>query len=179
MNILLGVTGSIAATLAGKLQERLVLEKHNVKVVLTDAGNQFAHFFGGYGPIYTDRHEWMEYRRSNVVLHIELRNWAELFLIAPLSANTLAKLAQGHCDNLLTCVARAWDRTKPFVVAPAMNTQMLSHPATNEHLDKLKSWYPNFKVIPPIAKVLACGEYGEGAMAAIEDIVSEVHKCAH
>ena len=72
--------------------------------------------------------------------HIEQRAWADLFLIAPLSANTLAKLSTGQCDNLLTCVARAWDFTKPIVAAPAMNTHMWTHPITRPQLDTLAEW---------------------------------------
>ena len=72
--------------------------------------------------------------------HIEQRAWADLFLIAPLSANTLSKLATGACDNLLTCVARAWDFDKPILVAPAMNTHMWTHPVTSGQLETLGAW---------------------------------------
>jgi len=64
------------------------------------------------------------------VLHIDLAKWADIFVIAPCSANTLAKLAYGICDNLLTSVARAWDADRPLVIAPAMNTHMWTHPHT-------------------------------------------------
>ena len=74
------------------------------------------------------------YDRDDAVLHIELRKWADVFVIAPLDANTLAKLAVGLCDNCLTCVWRAWDLAKPVVLAPAMNTLMWQHPFTRRHL---------------------------------------------
>lgn len=100
-----------------------------------------------------------------------LRNWADIFLIAPLDANTLGKLANGLCDNLLTSVARAWDiYNKPFVVCPAMNTVMWKHPCTKKSLEILKEW--GYLEVPPISKKLACGEEGMGAMANISDILN-------
>src|SRR5262249_60483542 len=81
--------------------------------------------------------EGKRYRRDDPVLHIELRRWADLFLTAPLDANTLAKLANGLSDNCLTCVWRAWDTSRPAVLVPAMNTLMWQHPATARHLRQL------------------------------------------
>ncbi len=100
------------------------------------------------------------WRRGDAVLHIELRKWADVFLIAPLSANTLAKLAGGQCDNLLTCVARAWDfaQRRPFVVAPAMNTLMWTHALTADQLARIEAW--GVTIVPPVAKTLACGDIG-------------------
>ncbi|KJE88588.1 phosphopantothenoylcysteine decarboxylase, variant 1 [Capsaspora owczarzaki ATCC 30864] len=93
------------------------------------------------------------------VLHIALRGWADLLVIAPLDANTLAKLSHGMCDNLLTCIARAWDyTTRPLIVCPAMNTFMWDHPATARQLDMLQSL--GMEIVPPIAKRLACGDLG-------------------
>src|SRR5204862_6344568 len=77
------------------------------------------------------------YRRDDQVLHIELRRWADVLVIAPLDANTLAKLANGLTDNCLTCVWRAWEPSRPAVLAPAMNTLMWRHPATARHLRQL------------------------------------------
>jgi phosphopantothenoylcysteine decarboxylase len=91
--------------------------------------------------VYTDQDEWSMYKeRGDPVLHIELRRWADAFLIAPLDANTMAKIANGLSDNLLSCVARAWDFNagKQFFFAPAMNTCMWEHPFTAEHIKKLK-----------------------------------------
>ncbi|CAB1116820.1 unnamed protein product [Ectocarpus sp. CCAP 1310/34] len=81
-----------------------------------------------------------------------------MLLVAPLSANTLSKLANGLCDNLVTCVARAWDfkSKKSFVVAPAMNTHMWEHPMTNRHLSALTEL--GVAVVPPASKKLACGD---------------------
>ena len=87
----------------------------------------------------SDALEWEAWQgRGDPVLHIELRKWAELMVIAPLSANSLAKLAGGLCDNLLTCTARAWDTKKPLLFCPAMNTLMYEHPLTAIHIASLK-----------------------------------------
>mgnify|MGYP000908383990 CR=1 FL=1 len=88
--------------------------------------------------IHVDEDEWKYEKVGDPVLHIELRKWADILLIAPMSANTLAKVAQGLSDNLVTCVARAWDVSKPFVVCPAMNTQMWVHPLTHQHVTLLR-----------------------------------------
>ncbi|KAJ1550223.1 putative phosphopantothenoylcysteine decarboxylase, partial [Cladochytrium tenue] len=108
---------------------------------------------------------------SDPVLHIEMRNWADAFLIAPLDANTLAKIAGGLCDNLLTCILRAWDVTKPVIVCPAMNTHMWIHPMTAMHLKVLRDTL-GYTVIPPIAKKLACNDVGIGAMEEVPAIVA-------
>jgi len=87
-----------------------------------------------------DEDEWpgqdtgQRYQRDDPVLHIELRRWADMLVIAPLDANTLAKLAHGLADNCLTCVWRAWDPQRPVILAPAMNTLMWEHPLTASHL---------------------------------------------
>jgi len=106
------------------------------------------------------------------VLHIDLRKWADICLVAPLSANTLAKLANGLADNLLTSTLRAWDFTKPICVAPAMNTYMWDHPVTRPQLDTLQSW--GYTVVQPVVKTLVCGDTGAGAMASVETIVTTV-----
>jgi phosphopantothenoylcysteine decarboxylase len=107
---------------------------------------------------HVDEDEWKWQDRNDPVLHIELRKWADVMVIAPLDANTMAKLAAGICDNLLTCVVRAWDPSCPLVVCPAMNTFMWEHPLTSRHLDSLRIL--NYIIIPPISKTLACGDTG-------------------
>jgi phosphopantothenoylcysteine decarboxylase len=132
------------------------------------------------------------------VLHVDLRDWADVLVVAPLSAHTLAKLASGLCDDTLSCVARAWwwtlqtnstptaatiltspsRRMKPVVLAPAMNTGMWEHPLTRQHLNAVRSFaVPHsdlVTVVPPQVKTLACGETGDGALAPISDIVEAV-----
>lgn len=152
-----------------------------------------------HSTLYLDEDEWPVDRRFVVgepVLHIELRRWADVLLMAPLDANTLAKLALGLCDNLLTCVYRAWDPARALVMAPAMNTTMWEHPATLRHLRQLAEDHggeivpestdpldfceqinrtcPRLRIIPPVSKRLACGDEGVGGMAAVDDICKVV-----
>lgn len=171
MNILIGLTGSVATTISAKLCSEL-RSLGEIKIVSTDSASNF--FRGGIPEyIATDLDEWNIYKCHNdSILHIELRKWADVFVIAPLSANTLGKISNGICDNLLTCVAQAWDFTKPVVVAPAMNTCMFTNPTTQKNLKTLSDM--GYVIVPPIKKVLACGDDGIGAMAQIDDIVNEV-----
>src|SRR5205809_337309 len=153
-NVLLGVTGSVAAIKTPALFDALRQAGHQVRVVATSAA---LYFFdpAELAPldlrqprrnpdvVTLDEDEWpgrtegRRYQRSDQVLHIELRRWADVLVIAPLDANTLAKLANGLADNCLTCVWRAWDRGRPVVLAPAMNTLMWEHPLTVQHLRQL------------------------------------------
>ncbi|XP_039094075.1 phosphopantothenoylcysteine decarboxylase isoform X6 [Hyaena hyaena] len=110
--------------------------------------------------------------RSDPVLHIDLRRWADLMLVAPLDANTLGKVASGVCDNLLTCVIRAWDCRKPLLFCPAMNTAMWKHPITAQQVGLLKAF--GYVEIPCVAKKLVCGDEGLGAMAEVGTIVDKV-----
>src|SRR5438552_1152170 len=139
-NVLLGVTGSVAAIYTPALYAALTEAGHAVKVVATRSSLYFfdpAHVAAG--AVIRDKDEWpgQHYERGAPVLHIELRRWADLLLIAPLDANTLAKLACGLSDNCLTCVWRAWEPARPVVVAPAMNTLMWEHPLTQRHLNAI------------------------------------------
>ncbi|XP_019360018.1 PREDICTED: phosphopantothenoylcysteine decarboxylase isoform X2 [Gavialis gangeticus] len=93
-------------------------------------------------------------------------------LVAPLDANTLAKIANGICDNLLTCVIRAWDMTKPLLFCPAMNTAMWEHTITAEQIQRLKGF--GYTEIPCVVKKLVCGDEGRGAMAEVWTIVEKV-----
>jgi len=172
MKILLGTTGSVAAILTPKLIGQLVKAGHEVEVAATEPSLYFWKKEQVGVPVWRDRDEWPEtgYRLSDPIRHIELRRWAEVALIAPLSANTLAKLATGQADNLLTCAMRAWDSTRSVVVAPAMNTHMWDHPATAIQLRQLEVWYPYLQVVQPVSKRLACGDVGVGAMASVEEI---------
>ena len=177
MNILHGLTGSVATTIIDKFPYL----DYKVKFILTKSSKKFNppyYYHSGFDhtvdePLkygqFDDEDEWAAYENNNKVLHIELMKWADVFVIAPCSANTLAKLANGICDNLLTCVARAWDFNKKIIIAPSMNTLMYTHPITKNHLDTLTNW--GYIIVPPIEKKLYCGDVGIGAMAHIDDIV--------
>lgn len=170
-NVLVGVTGSVAAIKAEDLCGRLG-EFANVRVVLTKSSLAFVtphHLEGVAEQSFTDQDEWRNWKqKGDPVLHIDLRRWADVLVLAPLSANTLAKLASGLCDNLLTCIFRAWDFSKPALVCPAMNTLMWTSPFTQPHLDSLKGM--GVHVVMPVVKQLACGDIGTGAMAPTVDI---------
>ncbi|KAL0440494.1 UNVERIFIED_CONTAM: Phosphopantothenoylcysteine decarboxylase [Sesamum latifolium] len=163
--ILLAASGSVAAIKFANLCH-CFSEWAEVKAVATKAS---LHFVDRVSlpkdvTLYTDEDEWSSWNKiGDSVLHIELRKWADIMVIAPLSANTLGKIAGGLCDNLLTCIVRAWDYTKPMFVAPAMNTFMWTNPFTERHLMVIDDL--GISLIPPVTKRLACGDYGNGAMA--------------
>ena len=102
-------------------------------------------------------------------MHIELRRWADLVLVAPCSADTLAKLCHGICDNVLTSFMRALSPSTPVWIFPAMNTLMYMHPLTAAQIKTIESF--GYKVYGPISKRLACGDVGQGAMVEWTDIV--------
>lgn len=177
VNLLIGCTGSVASLKLPDLIAHFEKECDDIRIrVCVTEHSQ--HFFNKEKlseivDIFTDNDEWAAWtKRSDPVIHIELSKWADIFLIAPLDANTLAKMSNGICDNLLTCVVRAWQINKPLIVCPAMNTKMYEHPLTSEQLSKLKSW--GYHEIPVIAKTLICGDTGLGAMAEVATIVNYV-----
>lgn len=181
MKILLCVSGSVAAIKTWDLIKGL--EKiGQVRTVFSEKGEFFANQNkpdGRFSIIFKDKDEWKWNNIGDRILHIDLKDWADVLVIAPLSANTLAKIYNGFCDNLLTSIYRAWPMNKPIVLAPAMNTDMWDHPLTKDQLDllsrrHLKSINGNFTCVEPIEKMLACGVQGMGAMAEIESIVEAV-----
>nr|XP_043870398.1 phosphopantothenoylcysteine decarboxylase-like [Solea senegalensis] len=173
-HVLVGVTGSVAALKLPLLVSQLLqLPGVDVRVISTEHAKHFYNPAEVSVKIYTDKDEWeMWKQRSDPVLHIELRRWADLLVIAPLGANTLGKIVNGICDNLLTCVVRAWDMSRPLLFCPAMNTAMWQHPITAEQVSRMKEF--GYVEIPCVAKKLVCGDVGKGAMAEVSSIVSAV-----
>jgi phosphopantothenoylcysteine decarboxylase len=170
MNVLHGVTGSVATKVSLKFSAEYDKYPHIARLVTTKSSEYFEPSTWAFDKSYDDEDEWLRYQHDGKVLHIELTQWADALVIAPCSANTLAKLANGLCDNLLTCCARAWDvRRKPMIVAPAMNTKMWEHPVTHGHYRKLESW--GIKIVYPVEKLLFCGDYGYGAMEDVSEII--------
>jgi phosphopantothenoylcysteine decarboxylase len=168
-NILLGLTGSVASIKAKQLHAALSAIG-DVKIIATKTSQ---HFVGDLKCL-TDEDEWSSWKKmGDPVLHIELRRWASCLVIAPLSANTLAKLVHGICDNLLTCVFRAWDHRRPVVLAPAMNTFMWDNEPTREQIKKMRSGW-RCRIVEPVEKRLACDDVGMGAMAPIQQIAQIV-----
>lgn len=167
--ILLGITGSIAAYKSILLVRLLVKAGAAVKVVMTPAARDFVTPLTlstlSKNPVVSDlftNESW-----SN---HVELGRWADVMIIAPLSCNTLAKMANGLCDNML--LATYLSATCPVVVAPAMDEDMWHHPTTKANLQKLESF--GNRVIPVEKGELASGLYGDGRMAAPETIMQFV-----
>ncbi|XP_047678370.1 phosphopantothenoylcysteine decarboxylase isoform X2 [Tachysurus fulvidraco] len=147
----------------------------DVRVVTTDHATHFYNVAEVPVHVYTDKDEWEIFKtRSDPVLHIELRRWANLLVIAPLDANTLGKIASGICDNLLTCIVRAWDMSRPLLFCPAMNTTMWQHPITAQQVATLQGF--GYVEIPCIYKKLVCGDEGKGAMAEVSTIVDAIRK---
>lgn len=137
--ILFQISGSIAAYKSAYLISKLVQNNFEVQTVVTQSALQFigkATLEGLTGkPVLMDTFE-----ESNMMSHIELMKWADLIILAPASANTINKMANGIADNLVTSLflAHKWD--KPYLIAPAMNSAMFKHPATQKSLQTLIDW---------------------------------------
>jgi phosphopantothenoylcysteine decarboxylase / phosphopantothenate---cysteine ligase len=165
--ILLGICGSIAAYKAILLTRLLVKAGAEVKVVMTPAAKDFITPLSistiSKNEAYSDLS-----RNDTWTNHVQLGRWADLMLIAPVSCNTIAKMANGICDNLL--LATYLSATCPVVIAPAMDEDMWLHPATKLNVEKLKTFGNG--VIPVEKGELASGLYGDGRMAEPEQIIS-------
>ncbi|WP_028388722.1 flavoprotein [Legionella fairfieldensis] len=174
-NILLGVSSGIGAKDTIHLIQ-LLTTLFNVKVMVSSRAENFFDLneLKSLVPVFDDHSEWYTWKkRGDEVLHISLRNWADVFLIAPLSANTLAKMTQGIADNLILTVARAWVlNKKSLIVAPSMNRFMWEHPLTRRQLTELHSW--GIREIPPRCKMLSGGDFGVGALEKPEIILAYI-----
>ncbi|KAL5353220.1 hypothetical protein V496_00823 [Pseudogymnoascus sp. VKM F-4515 (FW-2607)] len=190
-HLLLAASGSVATVKLPSIINALKdYPNLSIRVILTKAA---AHFLGGQSSeqptiaalaalpnvdaVHQDEDEWVApWTRGAEILHIELRRWAHLLVVAPMSANLLAKITGGLCDNLLTNTIRAWDvaasdqKAASILVAPAMNDRMFSHPLTATQLSILGGW-PWFEILPAQVKLLACGDLGQGGMCDWNEIV--------
>lgn len=169
--VVLGVTGSIAIYKACDLVRLLKAKNYNVSVVMTEEAEAFISpmlFQSLSGnKVYTGL---FDLPQTWSVEHVGLAEKAELVLVAPATANIIAKLAYGICDDLLSCVVLA---TKAKVlIAPAMNENMYLNKITQENIKKLKA--RNLKFIEPRAGKLACDKIGVGCLAEVEKIAKEV-----
>ena len=210
-HLLLACTGSVATIKLPLILRALAPFSHtlSVRLIVTPSARSF---LAGQSPeqptlsslltthralvagLHADADEWaVPWTRGAPILHIELRRWADLLAIAPLSANALAKTVSGMCEDLLGCVLRAWDvegrgwrgRRKRVVVAPAMNSAMWQHPVTARQVRVLeeewgvgagdggeaKGWV---EVLRPAEKELACGDVGVGAMREWSEVVEVI-----
>jgi phosphopantothenoylcysteine decarboxylase len=178
MKLLLGVTGSVAAKLTPKLVAA-IFKRHPgtiiINIIVTERGQYFfrREDIDLRVKIMGDKDEWPEggYEKGAPVPHIDLGEWADKLLIAPLTADTLSDMAHGKADKFLTSIVLAWPRDKQIILAPAMNTRMWENPITRANLDYIRDIY-HLHVVEPIEGNLACGVTGMGAMAKIDDIVA-------
>ena len=172
--VVLGVTGSIAAYKSGDIVRRLMERGCDVTVVMTKEAEEFitpltlAALSGKQ--VYSRMFDTQT--GDGAMPHIRLSQEAEVLLIAPATANVIAKLAHGLADDLLTCIALA---TKAAIlIAPAMNTEMFENRIVQDNCKKLRSL--GFKFIEPTSGKLACGTTGVGHLADVDDIVKAVEK---
>lgn len=170
-NILLGVTGGIAAYKTAHLVRQFIKAGANIKVIMTPASKDFVTPLTlstlSKNPVYSS---FTNEEDENAVWnnHVELGLWADNFVIVPATANTMSKMANGTCDNLL--IATYLSAKCPVYYAPAMDLDMYKHQSTKQSFEKLAS-YGNV-MIPATSGELASGLYGEGRMAEPEDIVA-------
>jgi phosphopantothenoylcysteine decarboxylase / phosphopantothenate---cysteine ligase len=170
-NIILGITGSIAAYKAAILVRLFVKEGAEVKVVMTPCGKEFITPVTlatlSKNTVLTD---FFKYDDGSWNSHVDLGLWADLMLIAPASANTIAKMANGICDNLL--LTTYLSARCPVMVAPAMDLDMFKHPSTLKNMDVIRS-YGNI-IVEPSSGELASGLYGKGRMEEPEALLENV-----
>jgi phosphopantothenoylcysteine decarboxylase len=168
-NIVLGVTGSIAAYKAVDLASLLVKQDCDVRVVMTADALRFITPLPfktlSRHDVVTDLYDEEEGWKPT---HIQLADEADLLLIAPATANTIAKLAHGIADDALTCIALALNPKARLLLAPAMNGKMWLHPATQQNVDTLKTW--GAELIGPEEGMLSCGYEGLGRLWPVEAI---------
>ena len=204
-HILLAATGSVATIKLPLIARALAsYENVSVRILVPPFAEEFLQGQSKEQPklhdllaipnvdgIYDNSDEWTPpWVRGGRVLHIELRRWAHVLVIAPLSANSLAKIINGISDGTLMSVVRAWDTTglidgrkKRIFVAPAMNTAMWRHPITSKQIKVLEQEWGSqsadqeegwFTVLRPMEKELACGDVGDGAMMDWRQIVGHI-----
>jgi phosphopantothenoylcysteine decarboxylase len=171
--VVLGVTGSIAAHRAIDLASLLTKEGLEVRVVMTEDAQRFVTALPfktlSRNPVITGLYDEEEGWKPS---HIRLADEADLVLVAPATANTLAKMAAGMADDALGCVLLALNPGVPVLVAPAMNGKMWMHPATQQNVSVLQS--RGVEVLGPEAGMLSCGYEGLGRMLTVEKIVARV-----
>ncbi|HBD09229.1 MAG TPA: bifunctional phosphopantothenoylcysteine decarboxylase/phosphopantothenate--cysteine ligase CoaBC [Syntrophobacteraceae bacterium] len=166
--IVLGITGGIAAYKAAELTRMLVREQATVQAVMTANAQRFVtpltlQVLSGQ-PVCTDL---FDLQFESQIGHIQIARAAHLVIVAPTTANVLAKLAAGIADDYLTTVLLA--TTAPVLLCPAMNVHMFHHPATRRNLDTLREL--GYHLVEPASGMLACGDEGEGRLADLQDIM--------
>ena len=173
-NILLAVTGSIAIYKSLELIRLYIKAGANVKVIMTPSAKKFITPLTfetiSQNSVIDDTNE--DWSTNSVNNHIALGKWADIFILAPVTANSINKLSNGIADNIMLQTALAYPQTK--LLCPAANTNMIKNPLTSASLKMLKLC--NFKLIDTVTKELACKDIGDGAMANVEDIFGATAK---
>ena len=168
--IILGVTGSIAAHKAVDIASLLTKAGHNVHVVMTSDAQKFVTPLPfktlSRHPVVTDLYDEEEGWKPT---HITLADTADLFLVAPATANVLAKMAHGLADDALTCISLALNLQSKVLLAPAMNGKMWHHPATQQNVAMLGA--RGAKFVGPDEGLLSCGYEGMGRLETVETII--------
>lgn len=171
--IVLGVTGGIAAYKAAELIRGLVEKEAAVHVVMTRAAQEFItpltlQTLSGH-PVHT---ELFSLTQEQEIGHISLADRADLMLIAPASADILAKVSHGICDDLITTIICATQA--PVLFAPSMNVHMWKNPITQENVERLRKF--GYRIVEPDSGYLACGYTGKGRLPDPEDLIREIEK---
>ena len=169
--ILFIICGGVSAYKSLELIRLFKKNKAEIKTILTASAQEFVTPLSvtslSQGKVYSDL---FSVENETEMDHIELSRWADIIVIAPVTANTISKLAKGTTDDLASAVVLA--SNKNIYLAPAMNVRMWEHPSTKQNLDKLKNF--GYKIIGPEIGDMACGEYGEGKMSSPETILEEI-----
>ena len=172
--VILGVTGSIAAYKAAEIANILVNDKINVNVIMTNAATKFIAPLTFQtltkNKVYVDMFEEIAY---GDVRHISLAQKADCLVIAPATANIIGKIASGIADDMLSTVVMAV-KNKPVIICPAMNTAMYENIIIKNNINKLQDYGYHF--VEPKEARLACGDLGKGALADIEVIIAAIKK---
>jgi phosphopantothenoylcysteine decarboxylase / phosphopantothenate---cysteine ligase len=168
--ILIGVTAGIAIYKICSLIRMFIKNGAEVRVIMTDSSTKlispvvFQSLSGN--AVYVDMYKPI---KENAVDHINLANWCDIFVLAPASANTIGKIANGIADNLLTTTVMALPKNKPIIVAPAMNTNMWENEFFKKNMEIIKK-ANNYHIIDPETGLLAEGSRGKGVLADINKI---------
>lgn len=171
--ITLAVSGSISAYKAADLTSQLGKLGHEITVLMTKSATDFITplTFQSLSKNLVHTDVMLEENPSSIK-HIDIAKETDLFIVAPASANTIAKLAHGMADNIVTAVALAIPAGVPKLIAPAMNTNMYLNLATQDNLEKLSRY--GYTEIKPREALLACGDFGTGALAEIDVIIQTI-----
>jgi phosphopantothenoylcysteine decarboxylase/phosphopantothenate--cysteine ligase len=173
--ILIGVTGGIAAYKICSLVTKLLSEGAEVRVMMTDSATKFVTPLTFQSltnrPVYSDLWQTQD---QNHIEHIEVAHWPDVVIVAPATANTIAKISNGIADNFLTTVVLALLPKTPVIIAPAMNTNMWQYTFTQNNIEKLKS-LKNYTVLDPRNGILACRDEGAGKIPSNESIIEAIN----